>query len=169
MSYGDRRKRLRCKCGMYFFEDEGCLLCPAPKASYTGVCFELVECISCGSLSTKRRMGGMKACKSCRNGGRRRENREMRMAVQSARASNLRSEGAGSILPGQILGRFAMFGWKCWICGSPAEAVDHIFPLSKGGLNVAANIRPCCRPCNSRKGGRMYSLEQLIQMETHQK
>lgn len=36
--------------------------------------------------------------------------------------------------------------------GRQAPSRDHLVPLSRGGLNVAANIVVCCRQCNERKG-----------------
>ena len=52
-----------------------------------------------------------------------------------------------------IAGRFSMFGNRCYICGASDSpmTVDHVIPLSRGGLHVPANIRPACGPCNSGK------------------
>jgi hypothetical protein len=54
----------------------------------------------------------------------------------------------------QIAARVAYYGGLCWICREPYEAIDHVKPLAKGGSNWPANLRPACRPCNSRKGAR---------------
>lgn len=47
----------------------------------------------------------------------------------------------------------------CYLCDVPLDAMnhsyDHVVPLSKGGLNVTENIRPCCRSCNSKKGAQL--------------
>lgn len=50
--------------------------------------------------------------------------------------------------------RFAFYGFRCWMCGDEAEAIDHVIALSRGGSNWPANLRPACRRCNSRKGNR---------------
>lgn len=62
---------------------------------------------------------------------------------------------------GQVLARLAYFGSCCWMCGSPADTVDHVKPLTAGGLNIPANLRPACRPCNSSKGNRWYGTSNL--------
>lgn len=40
----------------------------------------------------------------------------------------------------------------CWICRGLATTADHITPRSQGGDDEPANLRPACRPCNSRRG-----------------
>lgn len=50
--------------------------------------------------------------------------------------------------------RIAYYDGLCWICSKPYEAVDHVKPLSKGGSNWPANLRPICRDCNSRKASK---------------
>jgi hypothetical protein len=42
-------------------------------------------------------------------------------------------------------------GNECAYCGKYADTVDHIIPRSKGGADVAENIVPCCKSCNSSK------------------
>lgn len=49
-------------------------------------------------------------------------------------------------------------GNLCWICGDPANSVDHVKPLSRGGIHVLANLRPACVPCNSRKHAQWYGV-----------
>lgn len=40
----------------------------------------------------------------------------------------------------------------CAICGSKENlAIDHIYPVSKNGVNTPENIQPLCKSCNSRK------------------
>ncbi len=39
----------------------------------------------------------------------------------------------------------------CAYCESPATQVDHVFPRSKGGRRVRANLVPACRRCNNTK------------------
>jgi 5-methylcytosine-specific restriction endonuclease McrA len=51
----------------------------------------------------------------------------------------------------QFHARMAYFGDRCWMCGGPFEAVDHVKPISKGGAHALMNTRPACKSCNSRK------------------
>lgn len=39
-------------------------------------------------------------------------------------------------------------------CPGPAQTWDHVIPVTKGGKTEAANILPCCKPCNSSKRNR---------------
>ena len=40
---------------------------------------------------------------------------------------------------------------NCWMCGAEATEIDHVKPLSAGGSNWPANLRPACHPCNRAK------------------
>lgn len=60
--------------------------------------------------------------------------------------------------------------YRCYICGiktpkklrgtyeDNAPEVDHIIPLSKGGLHIESNLRCSCRKCNGLKSDRVYQL-----------
>lgn len=57
-----------------------------------------------------------------------------------------------------LKGKLALWGGRCWLCTVELDETnltfDHVKPLSKGGVDILANIRPCCRSCNSRKGSK---------------
>jgi len=43
----------------------------------------------------------------------------------------------------------------CYYCGKKAKlTLDHVIPLSKGGLHELSNLVAACSPCNSSKGNR---------------
>jgi hypothetical protein len=47
----------------------------------------------------------------------------------------------------------AKHGNRCAYCEAPdPKTLDHVVPLSKGGLHTASNVVPACKSCNSRKG-----------------
>ena len=45
----------------------------------------------------------------------------------------------------------AFTGKSCIYCGNPSESIDHIIPLSQGGLNITDNCVPACLSCNGHK------------------
>lgn len=49
----------------------------------------------------------------------------------------------------------------CYLCGRQLAqqevTIDHVIPLVRGGSHTADNLRVACRPCNSRKNGRLLS------------
>jgi hypothetical protein len=47
--------------------------------------------------------------------------------------------------------RYVETGATCAYCPSPAETVDHVFPMSRGGTSHEGNLVPCCKWCNSSK------------------
>ena len=59
---------------------------------------------------------------------------------------------AGVSTAEQIEARILFFGAVCAYCGGPYEHLEHAIPLSRGGTNWPANLRPSCRTCNLTKG-----------------
>ena len=58
-----------------------------------------------------------------------------------------------------IEARFEYWGNRCYLCGTDSVpmTVDHVIAISRGGLDVPANIRPACMPCNFAKRDRALS------------
>jgi len=49
-----------------------------------------------------------------------------------------------------------IYGKECWACGSTDElCIDHIIPLSRGGSNLAFNVRILCADCNRWKNTKL--------------
>ena len=42
-------------------------------------------------------------------------------------------------------------GKRCVYCGKPSKSIDHVLPLSRGGLNITENCVPACLACNGSK------------------
>ena len=42
-------------------------------------------------------------------------------------------------------------GGRCAFCGCVAQEIDHTIPLSRGGLDVLANMQPLCKRCHRSK------------------
>lgn len=47
--------------------------------------------------------------------------------------------------------RIHTLGDRCYWCGDPWTEIDHVIPLSRGGLDMLANVVPACSPCNGSK------------------
>ena len=41
--------------------------------------------------------------------------------------------------------------YKCIYCGKPSESLDHLHPMSRGGISITSNCVPCCLSCNGKK------------------
>lgn len=46
------------------------------------------------------------------------------------------------------------FDYRCYVCAGPAEDMEHVIPIYKGGTHNADNVRPACRDCNRGPGGK---------------
>jgi 5-methylcytosine-specific restriction endonuclease McrA len=78
-----------------------------------------------------------------------------RQHVEAVKRYTLRKRCATVVAftPDQLALRLSMFD-GCWMCGNPADTVDHVKPLAKGGAHMLCNLRPACRSCNSSKNDR---------------
>ncbi len=47
-----------------------------------------------------------------------------------------------------------VIGRPCAICGRPADQLDHITPVSRGGTDHPTNLQPLCGACNLAKSDR---------------
>lgn len=50
--------------------------------------------------------------------------------------------------------RRALYGDRCWVCAAPAQQMDHVIAVARGGTNWPANLRPICPRCNQSKGAK---------------
>jgi 5-methylcytosine-specific restriction endonuclease McrA len=55
----------------------------------------------------------------------------------------------------ELTQKLSYWGNSCYLkgrrCTGSVDAVEHVIPLSRGGADVLANLRPVCTPCNSSK------------------
>jgi 5-methylcytosine-specific restriction endonuclease McrA len=82
--------------------------------------------------------------------------RQRQHAKAASVAYQARRRGAPGIAStDQVTARWAYYGDRCWMCREPATQTDHVIPLSRGGSNWPANLRPACGPCNREKWDRL--------------
>lgn len=67
------------------------------------------------------------------------------------------NEKKGCFTKEQLAGRIKLYGGMCYLCGKVANTIDHVIPLSRGGSNFPANLRPACNVCNLSKGKKLLS------------
>lgn len=80
-------------------------------------------------------------------------NKDSVNAATHRRRSTL--NGAGSFTAAEWAALKAQYDHRCLACKRQEPeirlTVDHVKPLSRGGLNTIANIQPLCKSCNSAK------------------
>jgi 5-methylcytosine-specific restriction endonuclease McrA len=64
----------------------------------------------------------------------------------------LKMKAFGKFTAAEFLAICDLHGNRCLRCGGGGKmTVDHVFPLIKGGSNLASNLQPLCLSCNSWK------------------
>lgn len=68
------------------------------------------------------------------------------------RKAQMRNSTAYQLTGKQVRRRFAEFDHRCAYCGSEGDLhIEHVHPISKGGIHALSNIVPACQSCNYRK------------------
>jgi 5-methylcytosine-specific restriction endonuclease McrA len=122
-----------------------------------------VPCKTCGSLFDPwpNRGGRLYCTPGC--------NPQTTRSAREARRRGASEEGDADITAPGIAARD---GWSCWLCGglidpdlkhrwaNPdplAASIDHVLPISMGGVHVWGNVRLAHYICNVTRGARMVS------------
>ena len=53
-------------------------------------------------------------------------------------------------------------GRTCQYCGKPGGTLDHLVPVSRGGLSVRLNLLAACESCNQKKHAKELPTETLL-------
>lgn len=62
--------------------------------------------------------------------------------------------GLNSYRQSLLLAKWKRDGRPCAYCAAPADTIDHVVPLVRGGTNYEGNLVPACRKCNCSKSSR---------------
>lgn len=81
-----------------------------------------------------------------------RTNPESRQAHENTRRARLRAAGGGGLTRREWIALRSEYGDRCAYClATTVLQMDHVDPLSRGGLHDASNIVPACQSCNASK------------------
>ena len=81
-----------------------------------------------------------------------------RFNQRNLKAKRRAAERAGGVTHQEWIAILAAFDGRCAYCRKDGPmTMDHVTPLSRGGLHIATNIVPACQPCNSSKRDRDWS------------
>jgi hypothetical protein len=139
------------KCSDCRKSDRICVKCNTSFQGHGYVCKRctVVErtCPACGKTFESTNI----YCPTCYY----RNNPEISKRQQSIRRA-LKFNTAVFYIPREIYRQIQSSG-PCVYCGEPAQTVDHITPLARGGYEIERNLVPACKPCNSSKRDRMLA------------
>lgn len=79
-----------------------------------------------------------------------RENRERANLLGRIKKQRRRAAGTLTVADWELV--LDVYGRACLACGKPEVTIDHVVPISRGGLNDVTNVQPLCGLCNTSKG-----------------
>lgn len=88
-----------------------------------------------------------------------RENRD-KSNIWSLLYKHRKRSAEGYCSRSKLQARIDYYGGLCWLCQLPYTDIDHVKPVSKGGTNWPANLRPICGKCNKSKSNK-WPLERI--------
>lgn len=100
-------------------------------------------CVDCGSASWGVR------CKPCASIAQTIRSIEDPHTLRRQREKA--APGLNSTARSKLLAKWKRQARTCWFCPAPADTIDHVLALVRGGTNHEGNLIPCCRSCNASK------------------
>jgi 5-methylcytosine-specific restriction endonuclease McrA len=83
-------------------------------------------------------------------------NRRYSMWLKSQRRRAIEKEKShGCVVKNTIDAIILLNNNSCVYCGGPYEHIDHIMPLTLGGMNCIENLTTACARCNMSKGAKL--------------
>jgi hypothetical protein len=119
-----------------------------------------LQCVECGSNFIARKADARWCSPSCRG------------RMTGREAARRRSAGAGAE-PYTDREIFERDGWRCYLCGKRVKrtaartdpngaTIDHIVPLSRGGVDAPSNVATAHWRCNREKRARLVDFQLRI-------
>ncbi|MFF0822395.1 HNH endonuclease [Micromonospora haikouensis] len=103
-------------------------------------------CLVCGVVFVTAATNKIYCSKRCAG-----RNRSPEVVYRYVHARRVRLQEAEVLpVPAKVLRRLR--AGSCTYCPQPAETIDHLVPLNRGGRHAEGNLVPACRSCNSSKG-----------------
>jgi 5-methylcytosine-specific restriction endonuclease McrA len=171
-------------CGQMFSRADGLLYCSilcaheGRKRTYIAKyirTFQHKQPVQCKSCHVQfSRLPGYRLKGHCSEECLQSFNRRRRSKNNAIRRSKYECDAADDIDPYKV---FTLAGWRCYICDEPtprelrgtyeqrAPELEHIVPLSKGGMHTWDNVACACRACNLSKGARMAWLSNMVRAQ----
>jgi len=121
-------------------------------------------CIDCNVLFDG--FNGLKRCDNCNIEHKKKQKRKARKLRKA------KERGAKTGIAFDPIDVFKRDKWKCKMCGckvqkkdiykDDAAEIDHVIPISKGGLHIPSNVQTLCRACNSNKSNKLIGQASLF-------
>ena len=91
--------------------------------------------------------------------------------IRRSHTRRARKAQVGGILTLTVLNLVSLQGGVCVYCDQPftderPPTIDHVIPISRGGMNDDSNVVAACRSCNSSKGSRTAEEFQEVKSAT---
>lgn len=80
------------------------------------------------------------------------ENRERSNLLSRIKKQRRRAAGTLTVEDWELV--LDVYGRRCLACGKDEVTIDHVVPVSCGGLNEISNVQPLCGYCNTSKGAK---------------
>jgi 5-methylcytosine-specific restriction endonuclease McrA len=124
------------------------------------------QCKPCSNIAARQWVANNQAVRAAYLSSYHQANRQRRNALASNYYQSHRQESAARTSKRRALLRegahtpysraeiFTRWGGWCCYCDAPAEHLDHVHALSRGGADAAHNLVPACAPCNLAKGAK---------------
>jgi 5-methylcytosine-specific restriction endonuclease McrA len=141
-------------CGRSFLAAGGKNLC-------TGCLSDDRECLSCGKTFN----GTNLTCTACRWAALSKVERAARERARSnARRARKQAAQVSGPVAASVYAAIREEG-PCVYCAEPAEVVDHVIPLARGGWEHEDNLVPACKPCNLAKHSKLLGEWDPVRVE----